>query len=112
MATTRVNLTPEFAIRSSCAGGKSRLNPELHEQNRRSSSIQTSTGQETQGPIFDLTKLWRRLKELRNLLVILGFDLRGRLRQLSRNLRLPELTRKNGAAPLSIRRVGRVWFDE
>jgi hypothetical protein len=32
MATIRVNLTPEFAIRSSCAGCKSRLNAELHEQ--------------------------------------------------------------------------------
>src|SRR6266404_4860318 len=97
MATVRLNLTPEFAIRSSQVGCKARPNPD---RTRNSAAN------------FDLTKLWRGRKELRNLLVILGFDLRGRLRQLSRNLRLAELTRKSGAAPLSIRCVGRVWCDE
>src|SRR5260370_42100321 len=32
MATVRLNLTPEFAIRSSRADCNSRLNPELHQQ--------------------------------------------------------------------------------
>jgi hypothetical protein len=122
MATARVNLTFALGIRSSsgnhripsnipaaylfpgtetCKGGGSDVGEKA--------DLNSSHKDMATAPLATLGNIW---KYLRDLILVLRVGFCGRFRQLASEFTLPELARKYGTAPLSMRRIGCVRADE